>query len=74
MNMYLLFKMFVLCYFCNIDMYIFDKINVFYFTLLYILLLEVYFVDLLNLRDKCYESDYSCIHCENNVTSRSMNG
>ena len=28
MNMYILFKMFVLCYFCNIDMYIFDKINV----------------------------------------------
>ena len=28
MNMYILLKMFVLCYFCNIDMYIFDKINV----------------------------------------------
>ena len=36
MNMYILFKMFVLCYFCNIDMYIFDKINVLYLlTLLY---------------------------------------
>ena len=31
--MYILFKMFVLCYFCIIDMYIFDKINVLYFTL-----------------------------------------
>ena len=30
MNMYILFKMFVLCYFFNIDMYIFDKINVLY--------------------------------------------
>ena len=33
MNMYILFLMFVLCYFCNIDMYIFDKVNVLYFTL-----------------------------------------
>ena len=31
MNVYTLFKMFVLCHFCNIDMYIFDKINVLYF-------------------------------------------
>ena len=31
--MNILFKMFVLCYFCNIDMYFFDKINVLYFTL-----------------------------------------
>ena len=38
MNMYILFLMFVLCYFCNIDMYIFDKINVLY--LLYFTLLE----------------------------------
>ena len=36
MNMYILFKMFVLCYFCNIDMYIFDKINVLYLLTSYV--------------------------------------
>ena len=40
MNMYILFKMFALCYFCNIDMYIFDKINVLY-LLTYLLTAKV---------------------------------
>ena len=34
MNMYILFKMFVLCYFVILTCIFFDKINVLYFTLL----------------------------------------
>ena len=61
MNMYILFKMFVLCYFCNIDMYIFDKINVLYFTLL---VPESFFdqVTLLLLRYYCVTFSICSLH------------